>query len=74
MKKVEQMTTDARKRANAKYDAANTKRITVKLNFNTDADILTWLEQHDKAQTAIKAAIREQIKRETTKSTISPRP
>lgn len=68
------MTTEAKKKSNAKYDAANTKHVTLKFNLNTDADILTWLEQHDKAQTAIKAAIREQIKRETTKSTISPRP
>lgn len=66
--------TEAQKRAVAKYEAANTKRITFKVNLRTERDILEWLEKQDPLQTAIKAAIREQIKRETTKSTINPRP
>lgn len=67
-------TSEAQKRAAAKYDALNTKRYAIKVNLKTEADIFEWLEKHDKTQTAIKAAIREQIKRETTKSTINPRP
>lgn len=66
--------TEAQKRAVAKYEAANTKRFTFKINLKTERDILEWLEKQDPLQTAIKAAIREQIKRETAKSTINPRP
>lgn len=57
-------TSEAQRRASAKYDALNTKRYAFKVNKKTEADIFEWLEQQDKAQTAIKAAIREQIKRE----------
>ena len=57
-------TSDAQKRAVAKYDAENTKRFTFKVNLKTEKDIFEWLEHQDKMQTAIKAAIREQIKKE----------
>lgn len=56
-------TSEAQKKAVAKYDAANTRKITVKLNRNTDKDILDWLEKHEKMQTAIKEAIRDHISR-----------
>ena len=39
------MATDAQRRANAKYDAANTKGLYLKLNVNSDADIIDWLEE-----------------------------
>ena len=39
------MVSDAQKRANAKYDAANTKGLYLKLNITTDADIIEWLEE-----------------------------
>ena len=51
--------TEAQKRAVAKYEAANTKRFTFKVNKNTEADILEWLEQQERIQTAIKKALRE---------------
>ena len=38
------MATEAQKKAVAKYDKANTRKITVKLNRNTDADILAEIE------------------------------
>lgn len=57
-------TSESQKRAVAKYDAANTRKVTVKLNRNTDKDILDWLEKQDGMQTAIKVAIREKIARE----------
>lgn len=57
-------TSEAQKRASAKYDSANTKRYAFKVNKKTESDIYEWLEQQDKAQTAIKAILREQIKKE----------
>lgn len=39
------LTTEAQRRANAKYDAANTVQIHLKLNRKTDADILAWLDE-----------------------------
>lgn len=38
-------TSEARRRANAKYDAGHTKGIYLKLNITTDAAILDWLEE-----------------------------
>lgn len=57
-------TSEAQKRAVAKYDAENTKRFHFKVNLKTERDILEWIESRDKFQTALKAAIREQIKKE----------
>lgn len=47
-----------------KYDAANTKQIRLKLNLNTDKDILEWLEKRPNKQGAIKALIRDAIEAE----------
>lgn len=38
-------TSDAQLRAGAKYDAANTRGIYLKLNLTTDARILDWLDE-----------------------------
>ena len=57
------MTTEAKKRANAKYDAAHTKQIKMKLNLETDADIITKLESVPAVQTYIKELIRADIGR-----------
>lgn len=56
------MTTEAQKRANAKYDKANTKQIVLKLNIKTDADILARLEEVENKQGYIKQLIREDVK------------
>lgn len=55
------MTTDAQKAASAKYDYNNTKRIALKLNLNTDSDILEKLSQVDNVQGYIKKLIRKDI-------------
>lgn len=55
------MTTDAQKAASAKYDYNNTKRIALKLNLNTDSDILDKLSQVDNVQGYIKKLIRKDI-------------
>lgn len=58
-------TTDARKRAVLKYDSANTRQFHLKLNINTDADILERLdraaEEEGGKQGYIKALIRRDI-------------
>lgn len=57
------MTSDAQKKATKKYDAANTVQIKIKLNLNTDQDILARLEEVGSKQGYIKALIREDIRR-----------
>lgn len=42
----------------ARYDAANTIKITIKLNRRTDADILARLEAAKSKQGLIKSALR----------------
>ena len=53
------MSTEAQKRASAKYDADNTVRITLKLNKKTDADIIQKLESEPNKNAYIKAKLRE---------------
>ena len=55
------MATEAQKRATAKYDAENTIRVMLKLNKNTDADILKALEASGNKQGYIKQLIRQDI-------------
>ena len=57
------MTTEARKRANAKYDKVHTTGLYLKLNLETDADILTKLERTENVQGYIKWLIRDDIKK-----------
>ena len=54
---------EALKKAVAKYDASHTKQIKLKLNLETDKDILERLEKVGNKQGYIKALIREDIKR-----------
>lgn len=48
-------------KAQNKYDKANTVRISLKLNKNTDADVLQWLDEQESKQGAIKELIRADI-------------
>lgn len=57
------MTSEAQKKAVARYDAKNTQRIYIKLNKNTDADILQHLRSQDNIQGYIKELIRNDMKR-----------
>ena len=54
-------TKEARHRANAKYDAANTTQVKFKLNNKTDADILAHLDSLGNKQGYIKDLIRADI-------------
>ena len=55
--------TPAQKRAKEKYDKANTVQVRIKLNLNTDKDILEALERSGNKQGYIKELIRNDLKR-----------
>ena len=55
-------------KAQAKYDKEHTTGFYMKLNKDSDADILSWLSQQGSKQGAIKKLIRNQIARENTSS------
>ena len=50
--------------AKERYDKENTRVVTLKLNKNTDADILNALEHSENKQGYIKSAIRKKIQSE----------
>ena len=54
-------TSEAKRRCNAKYDRNNTKQIHLKLNINTDGDILRYLSKKENIQGYIKSLIREDM-------------
>ena len=53
------MASDAQKRASAKYDKKNTKGVYLKLNKETDADIINFLSLGGNNQGLIKSLLRE---------------
>ena len=60
------MATEAQKKAVSRYDKMNTVGLHLKLNLNTDADILAWLDQMARMpggkQGYIKRLIRQDMK------------
>lgn len=54
---------DAKRKTNMDYDRKNTKLIGMKLNKNTDADILAHLEKQPNIQGYLKQLIRDDMKR-----------
>ena len=48
-------------KAQKKYDSANVKKYGIKLNCNTDADIINKLSEVDNVQGYIKSLIRQDI-------------
>lgn len=55
------MTTEAQKKASARYDAKMTKQICLRLNKRTDADIIEWLSHQQSKQGYIKGLIRKDM-------------
>lgn len=55
------ITSESQVRAQARYDAVHTVRISLKLNIHTDQDIIRWLQRQVSKQGAIKQLIREKI-------------
>lgn len=56
------MTTEAQKRATAKYDKTHTTGLYLKLNLESDKDIIKKLEEVGNKQGYIKDLIRRNIK------------
>ena len=56
-------TSEAQKRAVAKYDAVNTKSFLLKLNKKTDADIIAFLEQQPNKLAYLKNLIRDDMQK-----------
>ena len=57
------MATEAQIKAQAKYDAANTRQVHLKLNRRTDKDVLARLDEVPSKQGYIKRLIREDLER-----------
>lgn len=55
--------TEAQKRATMKYEKANIKRVVLKLNKNTDQDIIEFLDGLKSVNGEIKRIIREEMKK-----------
>lgn len=55
-------------RAQAKYDAEHTTRLSLKLNTRTDQDIIRWLWDQKSKQGSIKRLIRQDIAAEKRKN------
>lgn len=53
--------------AKREWVKANTTFVGLKLNNNTDAEIISWLEQQPTKQGAIKEALKDYIKRTASK-------
>lgn len=56
-------TSQAQSKAVKKYDKQHTTTVLIKLNNNTDADLIEYLEQSGNKQGTIKAALREYMKK-----------
>lgn len=55
------ITSESQIRAQARYDAEHTVRISLKLNTGTDQDIIRWIRRQASMQGAIKQLIREKL-------------
>jgi len=55
------MTTEAAKAAKARYDAKTARYISLKLNTNTDKDLIEHLAAQENVQGYLKRLIREDI-------------
>ena len=60
------MTTESAKAAKAKYDAKTARYYSLKLNQNTDADLIQHLEQQESIQGYLKRLIRNDMQRGAT--------
>ena len=55
------MVKESKRKASAKYDAENTKMVSVKLNRNTDRDILDQIARVNNVSQYLKTLIRKDI-------------
>jgi len=57
-------TSEAQKRATRKYQARTQVELNLKMNKETEQDIIDWLNRQESKRGAVKALIRKEIKRE----------
>ena len=57
------MTSEAAKASKAKYDARTARYFSLKLNRNTDRDLIEYLERQESIQAYIKKLIREDMEK-----------
>lgn len=55
------MASEAKIRANNKFNKANTRMVSLRLNYNTDADIIKKLDEVDSKMGYIKELIRKDM-------------
>ena len=55
------MASEAKIRANNKFNKANTRMVSLRLNYNTDADIIKRLDEVDSKMGYIKELIRKDM-------------
>ena len=72
--KYKRPVTDAQRAAVKKYDAANTRFVGLKLNRNTDADIIRYLEFRAQCGDSIQGTIKECIRYAASHTCIDPLP
>lgn len=58
------MTKNPRTKAQAKYDRDHTVMVTLKLNKDTDSEIICWLREQPSKQGAIKQLIQREVDRQ----------
>lgn len=58
------MASEAKLKANEKYLKANTKIVSLRLNYNTDKDIIKKLDEVDSKMGYIKELIRKDLRKE----------
>ena len=57
--------TESQKAACKKYDKENTRTFTIKLNYNTDGDLIAFLEMLSNVQGYIKELISRDLRKQT---------
>ena len=57
------MTSDAKKAAKARYDAKTARHISLKLNLNTDKELIEQLDRQPNVQGYLKDLIRKDIEK-----------
>lgn len=60
-------TSDAKIKANNKFNKANTRMVSLRLNYKTDADIISKLDSVESKMGYIKSLIRKDLKEPNTK-------
>ena len=53
--------TDEKRAYNKKYDRQNTKMYCIKLNYRTDANLISWLESVHNVQGLIKELLNKEL-------------